>query len=36
MGRMTWDLATLQLHCWAGQAGWAADPDHTVDLISGR
>jgi hypothetical protein len=31
MGRMTWDLATLQYHRWAGRAGWEADSDYTVD-----
>jgi hypothetical protein len=42
MGRMTWDLATLQYHRWAGRAGWEyhrwagragweADSDHAVD-----
>jgi hypothetical protein len=31
MGRMTWDLATLEYHCWAGRAGWEADSDYTVD-----
>jgi hypothetical protein len=28
---MTWDLATLQYHRWAGRAGWEADSDYTVD-----
>lgn len=27
MGRMTWDSATLQYHCWAGRAGLEADSD---------
>ena len=31
MARMTWDLATLQYHRWAGRAGWEADSDYTVD-----
>ena len=30
MGRMTWDLATLQYHRWAGRAGWEADSDYTT------
>jgi hypothetical protein len=28
MGRMTWDLATLQYHRWAGRAGWEAYSDY--------
>jgi hypothetical protein len=31
MGRMTWDPATLQYHCWAGRAGWDADSGYTVE-----
>ena len=31
MGRMTWDLATLQYYCWAGRAGRKADSDYAVD-----
>ncbi len=31
MGRMTWDLATLQNHCSTGRAGWEADSDYIVD-----
>jgi hypothetical protein len=27
----SWDLATLQYHCWGGRAGWEADSDYTVD-----
>ena len=31
MGRMTWDLATLQYYCWAGRAGRKAYSDYAVD-----
>ena len=31
MGRMTWDLARLQCHCWAGRAGWEANSDYAYD-----
>ena len=33
MGRMTWDLAALQYHRWAGRAGWEADSVYTVDRM---
>ena len=32
MGRMSWDLATLQFYCWAGRAGWEADSDYAAGL----
>jgi hypothetical protein len=37
MGRMTWDLATLEYRRWAGRAagGWEADSDSVVDKIGG-
>jgi hypothetical protein len=33
MGRMTWDLATLQYYCWAGRAGRKAYSDYAVDRL---
>jgi hypothetical protein len=30
MGRMAWDLATLQCHRWADGAGWEADSDYRL------
>ena len=31
MGRMTWDIATLQYYCWDGRACREADSDYGAD-----